>query len=121
MDFLLEYKWALLVGAETLFWFLSGVFLVLRYWLGLDRMSFMFLVLIVVDNIAILGLGVVDYLRTGEFASYQIAIAAVLIYGVTFGKRDFKRLDAYLKRKVTERKNRVRSTTAPVREASRRR
>lgn len=121
MDFLLEYKWVLLVGAETSFWVLSGVFLVLRYWVGLNRASVVFLVLIVVDNIAILGLGVLDYLRTGEFASYQIAIAAVLIYGVTFGKRDFKRLDAYLKRKVTERKNRVQSTTAPVREASRRR
>lgn len=117
MDFLVEYKWALLVGAEGLFWLLSGVFLVLRYWVGLDRASVVFLVLILVDNLVILGLGVVDYLHTGEFATYQIAIAAVLLYGVTFGKRDFKRLDAYLKRKVTERKNGVRSTTIPSREA----
>ena len=97
----------MLVGAEVSFWVLSGVFLVLRYWAGLDRLSVVFLILIVADNLVILGLGVLDYLHTGEFASYQIAIAAVLLYGATFGKRDFKRLDAYLKRKITKGKNRV--------------
>jgi hypothetical protein len=108
MDLLMEYKWAMLVGAEISFWVLSGVFLVLRYWAGLDRVSVVFLILIVMDNLVILGLGVLDYLSTGEFATYQFAIAAVLLYGVTFGKRDFARLDAYLKRKITKRKQRIR-------------
>ena len=108
MDLLMEYKWVLLVGAEASFWLLSGVFLVLRYWAGLDRLSLAFLVLIIADNIVILGLGVLDYLYTGEFATYQFAIAAVLLYGITFGKRDFKRLDAYLKRRIKKRKQRAR-------------
>ena len=107
MDFLVEYKWVLLVGAEASFWLLSVVFLVLRYWAGFDRASIVFLVLIVVDNLVILGLGAVDYLLTGEFEAYQITILIVLLYGVTFGKRDFKRLDAYLKRKITKRKQRA--------------
>lgn len=107
MDLLMEYKWVLLVGAEVSFWLLSGSFLVLRYWAGLDRLSLVFLLLIVVDNLIILGLGVLDYLYTGVFATYQFAIIAVLLYGVTFGKRDFKRLDAYLKRRITKRKQRV--------------
>ncbi|CAA9405286.1 hypothetical protein AVDCRST_MAG82-442 [uncultured Rubrobacteraceae bacterium] len=111
----------MLVGAETLFWLLSGVFLVLRYWVGFDRASIVFLVLIVVDNLVILGLGVLDYLHTGEFATYQIAIAAVLLYGVTFGKRDFKRLDAYLKREITKRKNLVQSSSTPPHGALRKR
>ena len=108
MDLLMEYKWALLIGAEASFWLLSGVFLVLRYWAGLDRLSVVFLVLIVADNLVILGLGVLDYLYTGEFATYQFAIAAVLLYGVTLGKRDFKRLDAYLKSKIEKRKQKAR-------------
>ena len=107
MDFLMEYKWVLLVGAEASFWLLSVVFLVLRYWAGFDRASIVFLVLIVVDNLVILGLGAVDYLLTGEFEAYQITILIVLLYGVTFGKRDFKRLDAYLKRKITKREQRA--------------
>jgi hypothetical protein len=48
------------------------------------------------------------YLYTGEFATYQFAIAAVLLYGVTLGKRDFARLDAYLKRRIKERKQKAR-------------
>jgi hypothetical protein len=107
MDHLMEYKWALLVGAEASFWLLSGLFLVLRYWAGLDRLSLVFLALIVADNLVILGLGVLDYLYTGEFATYQFAIAAVLLYGVTLGKRDFARLDAYLKRRISKRKQKV--------------
>ena len=107
MDFLIDYKWILLVGAEISFWLLSVVFLVLRYWAGFDRASIVFLVLIVVDNLVILGLGAVDYLLTGEFETYQITILIVLLYGVTFGKRDFKRLDAYLKRKIAKRKQRA--------------
>ena len=103
----MDYKWVLLVGAEISFWLLSVVFLVLRYWAGFDRASIVFLVLIVVDNLVILGLGAVDYLLTGEFETYQITILIVLLYGVTFGKRDFKRLDAYLKRKITKRKQRA--------------
>lgn len=107
MDLLMEYKWALLVGAEASFWLLSGAFLVLRYWAGLDRLSVVFLALIVADNLVILGLGVLDYLYTGEFATYQFAIAAVLLYGITLGKRDFKRLDASLKRKIKKRKRNI--------------
>ena|SRR5215207_1236199 len=107
MDLLMEYKWVLLVGAEAWFWVLSGAFLVLRYWAGLIWLSVVFLILDVADNLVILGLGVLDYLYTGEFATYQFAIAAVLLYGVTLGKRDFARLDAYLKRKITQRKRSV--------------
>jgi hypothetical protein len=103
----MDYKWLLLLGAETSFWLLSVVFLVLRYWAGFDRASIVFLVLIVLDNLVILGLGIMDYLLTGEFETYQITIVIVLLYGVTFGKRDFKRLDAYLKRKITKRKQRA--------------
>jgi hypothetical protein len=106
MDFLMDYKWILLVGAETTFWLLSAAFLVLRYWAGLDRASIVFLVLIVVDNLVILGLGALDYLFTGQFEPYQITIVIVLLYGVTLGKRDFERLDAYLRRKITKRKQR---------------
>jgi hypothetical protein len=107
MALFMDYKWVLLVGAEASFWLLSGLFLVLRYWAGLDRLSLVFLALIVADNLVILGLGVLDYLYTGEFATYQFAIAAVLLYGVTLGKRDFARLDAYLKRRISKRKQKV--------------
>lgn len=100
MDFLLEYKWFFLLGAEVSFWVLSVAFLLLRYLLDLDRASFVVLALIVLDNLFIAGLGFLDYLRTGEFAAYQLVALAIIAYGLTFGKRDFRRLDRYMKRKV---------------------
>jgi hypothetical protein len=110
---LLENKWFFLIGAEVSFWVLSGAFLVLRYWFGSDRGSLVLLGLIVLDNLFILALGVLDYLSTGEFAVYQIAIAAVLVYGLTFGKGDMKRLDAYLKKRVARWKGQVPSEAPP--------
>lgn len=100
MDYLVEYKWFFLIGAEVSFWVLSVAFLLLRYLLNLDRASFVVLALIVLDNLFIAGLGLLDYLRTGEFATYQLIALAIIAYGLTFGKRDFKRLDGYMKRKV---------------------
>jgi hypothetical protein len=110
---LLENKWLFLIGAEVSFWVLSGAFLVLRYWFGSDRGSLALLALIVLDNLFILALGVLDYLSTGEFAMYQIVIAAVLVYGLTSGKGDMKRLDAYLKKRVASWKGQVPAEAPP--------
>jgi hypothetical protein len=98
LDLIFEYKWFLLVGAEATFWVLSCAFLVLRYLFDLRRVSFVVLALIVLDNLIIAALGFLDYARTGEFAVYQFIAVAIIVYGLTFGKRDFERLDAYLKR-----------------------
>ena len=108
MDFILEYKWFFLIGAEVSFWVLSVAFLLLRYLFDLNRASFIVLALIILDNLFIAGLGFLDYTRTGEFATYQFVAVAIIVYGLTFGKRDFKRLDAYLKRKVMQRKGQAR-------------
>ncbi len=113
MDFILEYKWFFLIGAEVSFWVLSFAFLLMRYLFDLNRASFVVLGLIIVDNLFIAGLGLLDYTRTGEFSTYQFVAVAIIVYGITFGKRDFKRLDAYLKRKVMRWKHR-----APLPEAS---
>ena len=113
VSLLLENKWLFLIGAESSFWVLSGAFVLLRYWFASDRGSLVLLALIVLDNLFILALGVLDYLSTGEFAAYQIVIAAVLIYGLTFGRGDMKRLDAYLKKRVARWKGEVPAEAAP--------
>jgi hypothetical protein len=119
MDFILEYKWFFLIGAEVSFWVLSFAFLVLRYLFDLNRASFVVLGLIVLDNLFIAGLGLLDYARTGEFSTYQFVAVAIIVYGLTFGKRDFKRLDAYLKRKVMRWKHRAPLPEASPRETAR--
>ncbi|WP_141201603.1 hypothetical protein [Paludifilum halophilum] len=110
MSFLAEYKWYILITAEVLFWVFSISFLILRYWFQLNRASLIFLVLFIANDLFILSLAVLDYMRTGEFSNYQLIIAAILIYALTYGKKDFKKLDAYLKEKVEQWKNPFRYT-----------
>jgi hypothetical protein len=45
---------------------------------------------------------------------YQLVIAAVLIYGLTYGRKDMKRLDAYLKKRVARLKGQAPSGTPPT-------
>lgn len=100
MSVFVDYKWHILITAEVLFWVFSTTFLILRYWFQLNRASLIFLVLFIVNDLFILFLGVWDYMQTGQFSNYQLIIAVILIYALTYGRKDFKRLDRYLKRKV---------------------
>lgn len=115
MSLLAEYKWHILITAEVLFWVFSISFLIVRYWFQLNRLSLIFLVLFIVNDLFILSLAVLDYMRTGEFSNYQLIIAAILIYALTYGKKDFKKLDAYLKGKVKQWKNPSRYTDQKTR------
>ncbi len=99
-DFLMQYKWFLLVGAEVVFWVLAGSFLVLRYWLGLRGAGAAVLGLMLLNELLVVVLGLLDYQRTGEFAGYQIVVLAFIVYALTFGKEDFRRLDGRIERMV---------------------
>lgn len=45
-------------------------------------------------------LAFVVYKQTGEFTTFQVVIGIFIIYALTFGVNDFKRLDRYVKQKV---------------------
>jgi hypothetical protein len=119
MEFVLDNKWFFLVGAEVTFWVLSVAFLAMRYLFDLNRASVVVLALIILDNALIAGLGFLDFRRTGEFSAYQLVAAAIVVYGLTYGTRDFRRLDAYLKRKVAGLRGKPRSSETPARTPAR--
>lgn len=100
VDLLMQHKWFFLVGAEVFFWVLAGSFLVLRYWLGLRRAGAAVLGLMLLNELLVAVLGLLDYRRTGEFAGYQIVVLAFIVYALTFGKEDFRRLDRRIERIV---------------------
>jgi hypothetical protein len=103
----MELKWILAVGAEATFWTLLLAFLVLRYRYGLDRASIAVLVAILLDHVVILGLGVWDFAQTGRVSAYSVAIVALLVYALTYGKCDVKRIDAWARRRVSPRRPRA--------------
>jgi hypothetical protein len=100
LDFILDNKWIFLIIAEVIFWLSILTFLVLRYWFRLNRLSIVFFVLFIINDLWIATMGFFDYLRTGEFSIYQIIILVIIVYALTYGKRDFAKLDAFIQRKV---------------------
>ena len=126
MDLLIEYKWVLLVGTEVVFWICAVAFFVARYWFEMGRLGNLLLVFIIVEevlaNLFILGLGALDYRQAGEITGYQVVAVAFILYALTLGRQDARRLDAYLKKKTARWKGKdvpepTSTASAPVRPA----
>ena len=97
----MELKWILAVGAEATFWTLFVAFLLLRYRYGRDGASLAVLVAIALDHVVLLGLAGWDFARTGSVSPYTVAIVALLVYALTLGRRDMRRVDAWAKRRFS--------------------
>ncbi|MCM3719048.1 hypothetical protein [Fictibacillus phosphorivorans] len=102
MEFILDHKWTFLIIAEVIFWVSTLSFLIVRYWFNLKKLSTVFFVLFILNDLWIATMGYFDYLRTGEFATYQTIITIALVYALLFGKSDFKKLDHFIQRKVAK-------------------
>ena len=99
----MEIKWILAIALEAGFWIMLAAFLVLRYRFGLEGITRLFAIGVVLDTAGILALGVWDFASTGEVSGYTLFIAALLFYALTWGKKDLKRLDAWMARKIRPR------------------
>ena len=104
MDFILDHKWIFLITAEIVFWVCAVAFLILRYWFKFDKLSKFVIVIFIVNDLWIALLGFMDFQRTGEFSFYQIIIVIFIVYAMTLGKSDFKKLDYFIKRQVAKRR-----------------
>lgn len=96
----MELKWILAIGFEVAFWVMLATFLVLRYRYEMEGITRVFVIGAVLDTVAILALGVWDYVETETVSSYTLFVAALIIYGLTAGRDDLRRLDRWMARKV---------------------
>jgi hypothetical protein len=97
----MELKWILLIAMEAFAWLATLGFVVLRYWYRRERASVVALVAMIVDTLGIAVLGLVDLLRTGELSSYQILVGGLVVYALTIGREDARRLDRWLGERVS--------------------
>jgi hypothetical protein len=96
----MELKWILAIGFELAFWLMLATFLVLRYRYGMEGITRLFVIGVVLDTAGIVALGVWDFAETGAVNSYTIFIVALIGYSLTFGKKDMRRLDRWMARKL---------------------
>jgi hypothetical protein len=100
----MELKWALAVGFEAAFWLMLAAFLVLRYRYEVEGITRVFAVGVVVDTVGILGLGVWDYLESDTVSSYTLFIVAIILYSLTAGRDDLRKLDRWVARRIRPRR-----------------
>jgi hypothetical protein len=111
----MEIKWILAIGFEAAFWIMLAAFLVLRYRYGMEGVTRLFVVGVMLDTLGLLALGVWDFASTGAVSAYTLFIGGLLLYALTWGKKDLRRLDAWMARKLTPRARRRSATAAPRR------
>ena len=92
----MELKWAMAIGLEAAFWVMLAAFLVLRYRFGIEGVTRLFVIGVVLDTAGIVALGVWDFAATGRVSGYTIFIAALIGYSLTYGKKDMCRLDRWM-------------------------
>jgi len=93
------YKWHLFIGLEVFFWLGLVGFMVLKYWFQ-TNLSRIFAIILSVSLLFYILLGVIDYVATKHISNFQIIIAVFFIYTIFYGKKDFQRIDDYVKGKV---------------------
>ena len=103
----MEIKWILAIALEATFWIMLAAFLVLRYRYGMEGITRLFVIGVAIDTAGLLALAVWDFAANGNVSTYTIFIGALLIYAFTAGKKDMKRLDAWMERKLAPRRART--------------
>jgi hypothetical protein len=92
----MELKWILALSFEVAFWLMLAAFLVLRYRYGMESITRLFVIGVILDTAGILALGVWDFAQTGKVSVYTAFIAALLVYSLTAGKEHLRRLDRWM-------------------------
>jgi hypothetical protein len=92
----MELKWILALSFEVAFWLMLAAFLVLRYRYGMESITRLFVIGVILDTAGILALGVWDFAQTGEVSVYTAFIAALIVYSLTAGKEHLRRLDRWM-------------------------
>jgi hypothetical protein len=110
----MELKWILAIAFEAGFWLMLAAFLVLRYRYGMEGITRLFVIGVVIDTLGIVGLGVWDFVNTGNFSVYTAFIVGLIAYSLTSGRKHLVHLDLWMARKIRPRRGRQRATTRPL-------
>ena len=103
----MELKWILAIGLEAAFWIMLAAFLILRYRYGMEGVTRLFVIGVVIDTAGLLGLAVWDFAANGNVNTYTVVIGGLVIYSLTSGKHHLERLDAWMARRVKPRRART--------------
>lgn len=94
------YQWEFFVTLEIISVISLLLFGLFRYFFDKKRTSLMFISLFIGLIIFEAMLGWLLYQRTGVISTFQLVIIVFVIYAMTFGVADFKKLDRWMRQKI---------------------
>ena len=103
MQFILEYKWWILIGLEVLAWIFTFFMFYARYgmksnfWFKVGVI--MFTITGVIPQVII---GFLNFISKWEIDWFTLIIVVLIIYGLTFGRKEVKKLDAWMQKKFSQ-------------------
>ncbi|GAK08770.1 hypothetical protein [Geomicrobium sp. JCM 19038] len=99
-DIMVHYQWEIFIAIEIISFLCLLLFGYSRYKLKKPQLSIGF----IIAFIALTGFEAVlawyVFARTGEIAAFQIIVSLFVLYALTFGFHDFKRLDRWMRKKI---------------------
>jgi hypothetical protein len=102
MNFLMEYKWVILLCLEVLAWSSTFFLLYARYRL---KSNFWFKVATIL--FAITGvipqvtMGIINFVEMKKVDLFTLIIVLLILYGFTIGKKHVKKMDSWAKKKFS--------------------
>ncbi|MCT2534910.1 hypothetical protein NC661_17750 [Aquibacillus koreensis] len=106
IQYILEYKWIILVGSEILFWLSFIIFLLLRYWYEAKGQVF-FLWFSILNQFVNLPLGAIDYIHFRRITLFHIIIVCIYMYAIFRGPKHMLELDKLIKLYTSRWKNKA--------------
>jgi hypothetical protein len=110
----MELKWVLALALEAGFWLMLAAFLVLRYRYGMESITRLFVIGVVIDTTGIVALGVWDFVNSGRFSVYTAFIVGLIAYSLTSGRKHLVHLDEWMARKIKPTRVRQRAASRPL-------
>jgi hypothetical protein len=103
MEFLVDYKWVILVTLEVLAWLATFFMFYARYGMRSHLWFRVGVVLLAITGvIPQVMMGIINFIERRELDLFTIIIVLLIIYGFTFGKKQVKKLDAWARIKFAK-------------------
>jgi len=100
VNFILEYKWMILLILEVLAWLATFFMFYARYQMQSTLWFRLALILTVATGIIPQVLmGIVNFSATKEVDLFVLVIIMLFLYGLTFGKKHVQKLDEWMQNK----------------------
>ncbi|WP_096437848.1 hypothetical protein [Alteribacter populi] len=100
MPLLMELYWELFIATEILAIVCVVAFVVFRYIIVRPALSKWSVAVFILLNVFDSVIAFLVYRETGELSVFQIVIFIFILYALTFGRSDFKRLDLWIRMQI---------------------